>query len=355
MPSLTRIFVFTPLSVMLCACTGAPAITPLPKESCAEGEDCGVSVRPYEQETLPDITDIAMDRSATPSGIPKPSETPIDKTEGARGTSLQSCAKAEVGLATDKAKDFLLGKGMELASKLPGVFSDWAKKGEKFGGGTVGSIDLAAGLSLRVELVSTGASPGTRWVFLIVTSQEDSATSITPVPTQASGGDGSYTFIIRAEQFDAATGQWVAVCEDTVTPPEVPTVSPEGATPSTGPTVQVLINARCRLGPLLDYPVLAFFSQGDVLHPTGRNQDATWCQVPVDAGPGACWLAGNLTEPNCALLDLPYAPAPPLPAATSTLIPVNQNPQQQGCFYNQKCHHWVCGPNDPPNAVSCSY
>jgi hypothetical protein len=327
MHSLTRFIVFAGFAVMLCACTGAPVVAPPP---------------------APELS--------TPT--PKSTQTSVADAKGSHGTSLTSCAQAEVSGATGKAKDWLVEKGMELANKLPGYFSEWAKSGEQFGEGSLSGVgDLVTGLSLRVELVSSGASPGMRWVFLIVSSQDGSAAGVTPAPTQASGsGDESYTFILRAERFDTETGQWTAVCEDIVTPPELPVASPDGVTPSTEPTVQVLINARCRLGPSLDYPVVAFFSQGDVLRPTGRNQNGTWCQVPMNASTGVCWLAGNLTEPNCSLLDLPYTPAPPLPTAAPTHVSVHQNPQlQQGCLYNGICHHWTCGPNDPPNAVSCSY
>jgi hypothetical protein len=41
---------------------------------------------------------------------------------------------------TGKAKDWLIGKGMELANKLPGPFGQWAKQGVQFGAGALTSL-----------------------------------------------------------------------------------------------------------------------------------------------------------------------------------------------------------------------
>lgn len=343
------------------------------KDPCAEsgGEGCNASVRAYDQSVYPDITDVFPTLFTE---TPTETESPVTQIAmPSTSSQLPACESLpgmeSLGL-TDEAQKWMIGKGMELADKLPRSLGDWAKQGVEFGagetseiqGGVTGVIDEdiaegegfvdredspGSGMSIFVELAYLyGTSDTARWVFLIKSLPEGQPAKDdagTPIPTQAAGAPGGgYSFVLRGEHYNADTDQWVPVCEDNLLPPQ--------KTHESEPVIRILTNARCRQGPSTVYPVVATFPEGEVLQVTGRNQAGTWCQVALINRQGVCWVAGNLVDPPISLLNLPVAAAPPPPTATEP--PPRKN---QGCYYNKECHHWVCGPNDPPEAVSCEY
>ena len=345
------------------------------KDPCTEpgGIGCKVSVRAYETSVYSDITDVFPTWFTE---MPTETESPIAQIVlPSTSSQLPACESLpdmeSLGL-TGEAQKWMIGKGMELVEKLPGYFSEWARQGVQFGagetsemqGGVTGVIDQdvaegeslvdqddspGSGMSILVELVyPSGTSDAARWVFLIKSLPEGQPAKDdagTPVPTQAAGSlGGGYSFILRGEHYNAETGLWAPVCEDSLLPPQ--------ATPASGPVIRILTNARCRQGPSTVYPVVATFPEGEVLQVTGRNQAGTWCQVALINRQGVCWVAGNLVDPPISLLNLPVAYAPPPPTATEPPKPGSQpatgfwvmnNPN----FPNGICQ-LTCGVNDSP-------
>ncbi|MBN2386889.1 MAG: right-handed parallel beta-helix repeat-containing protein [Anaerolineales bacterium] len=117
------------------------------------------------------------------------------------------------------------------------------------------------------------------------------------------------------------------------------------------PTGTVHQDGVCRLGPGLDYPILAYLSQGQAVHLTGRNQEQTWYQVSrpelVQAG-GFCWISARLVTIEAANISLPHIQPPPPPYDPPTATPAPA--PVTGCYvYNQQ-QLAVCTVPCPANA-----
>lgn len=132
------------------------------------------------------------------------------------------------------------------------------------------------------------------------------------------------------------------------------TVEPTAtAVPPSPPTVTVLQPASCRFGPGTVYPIVTYFTSGTILPVKGRSEIGVWWLVTFAGAPGQCWLAGNLVEPAGEFTDVLTIYAPPTPKPTEP--PQQQQPKNEGCFYDKICHPLVCGPNTPPGSMPCWY
>jgi len=120
--------------------------------------------------------------------------------------------------------------------------------------------------------------------------------------------------------------------------------SPSGALPSGTPYARVLTDARCRLGPGLDYPVLTYLSQGLSFPITGRLEQGGWWQLRAADLHVPCWIGEDVVEPYGDLTGVPFVIPPALPTPTPTEEPPSQ---AQGCYCrqpNQTCAYVVPCP-----------
>ncbi|OGO10516.1 MAG: hypothetical protein A2Y93_13545 [Chloroflexi bacterium RBG_13_68_17] len=93
--------------------------------------------------------------------------------------------------------------------------------------------------------------------------------------------------------------------------------APSAVTPSGTPFARVIENARCRSGPGVIYPLIAFVSQGQSFPIQGRNADSTWWWI--DRPDGDCWLADSVVETEGDTSSVPEQQAPPTPTVTPVL------------------------------------
>ncbi len=92
-----------------------------------------------------------------------------------------------------------------------------------------------------------------------------------------------------------------ATLEPTPAVTATPTIT---ATPST-PTLVLIQNANCRIGPGQLYQVLTSVLEGDSLPILGRNEDGTWWLVQLPSGE-RCWISAVT---GVTLGDIPSVPA----------------------------------------------
>ncbi|MCX6072273.1 MAG: hypothetical protein NTU91_15700 [Chloroflexi bacterium] len=104
--------------------------------------------------------------------------------------------------------------------------------------------------------------------------------------------------------------------------------SPSGAVPSGTPFARVLTDARCRLGPGTNYPILTYLSQGQSFPITGRFERGGWWQLRAADIQLPCWIAEDVVEPTGDLENVPFA----IPPAAPTVMPTEEPPSPaQGC------------------------
>ncbi|NIS80769.1 MAG: hypothetical protein GTO14_11300, partial [Anaerolineales bacterium] len=108
-------------------------------------------------------------------------------------------------------------------------------------------------------------------------------------------------------------------------PPQVtPTFT---TTPTPAPlTFTVTVNAFCRFGPGMDYPVVTAYTPGHQLIVNGQNMDGSWFWSEA----AHCWISGKLGE-----LSEPPQPLPmltPPPTSTWTPEPTEEPETPQGCY-----------------------
>ncbi len=151
---------------------------------------------------------------------------------------------------------------------------------------------------------------------------------------------------------------------DLFCPPDLgyPEIPPELFVP---PSVRLLVEANCRSGPTMDYPVVRVLHQGEEYPLVGRSQDGlTWViglvdiddditWTPEEIRENGCWVNGELGEVlgDVSLVQLmdPDPPHSPL-VPTPTSIPFNcaqYNADQKACSAQPACK-W--DPNGSPNS-----
>jgi len=122
--------------------------------------------------------------------------------------------------------------------------------------------------------------------------------------------------------------------------------SPSGAMPSGTPSARILTDARCRLGPGFDYPVLTYLSQGLSFPITGRLEQGGWWQLRAADIRVPCWIGEDVVEPYGDLTSVPIAIPPAAPTVTPT-----EEPPAQGCYCrqpDQSCTYTVPCPAQCP-------
>ena len=123
--------------------------------------------------------------------------------------------------------------------------------------------------------------------------------------------------------------------------------------PSPGtPFARVLTDARCRLGPSFDYPILTYLSQGVSFPIIGRLEQGGWWQLHAAAIGKPCWIGEDVVEPYGDLTNVPFAIPPMLPTDEPTKEPPSpalgcwcRSPNQVCTYYDQcpaQCD--VCQP-----------
>jgi hypothetical protein len=95
--------------------------------------------------------------------------------------------------------------------------------------------------------------------------------------------------------------------------------SPSGAIPF----ARVLTDARCRLGPGFEYPILTYLSQGVSFPIIGRLEQGGWWQLRAPGLQKPCWIGDDVVEPFGDLSNIPFAIPPALPTLTPTEEPVS--------------------------------
>ena len=108
-----------------------------------------------------------------------------------------------------------------------------------------------------------------------------------------------------------------------------------GGSPSGTPFARVLTDARCRLGPGFEYPILTYLSQGVSFPIVGRLEQGGWWLLRAGDLARPCWIGEDVVEPIGDLSDVPFA----LPPALPTEEPTKEPPS--GCW----C--WQVGPQFP--------
>jgi len=88
------------------------------------------------------------------------------------------------------------------------------------------------------------------------------------------------------------------------------------------PSATLKINANCRSGPGMDYPVLAILPLGLSLEVNGRDQESTWWQVADVELQKDCWLSGNVITIDGDASDVQVVTVAPPPAAVPSDTPV---------------------------------
>ncbi len=89
------------------------------------------------------------------------------------------------------------------------------------------------------------------------------------------------------------------------------------------PLARVLTDARCRLGPGFDYPILTYLSQGVSFPIIGRLEQGGWWQLRAADIPNPCWVGEDVVAPYGDLSNVPFAIPPALPAPTPTEEPAS--------------------------------
>lgn len=116
--------------------------------------------------------------------------------------------------------------------------------------------------------------------------------------------------------------------------------SPSGGTP----LARVLTDARCRLGPSFDYPILTYLSQGLSFPIIGRLEQGGWWQLRAPDLDKACWIGEDVVEPSGDLTKVPLAIPPELPTREPTKVP----PSGCGCWeYPPNFPNGTCVYRDP--------
>ncbi len=98
------------------------------------------------------------------------------------------------------------------------------------------------------------------------------------------------------------------------------------ATPSS-PTLTLLKNANCRLGPGTAYDSIDALLQGTSVAIEGRNEDNSWFWVRKPSGSGQCWISASVGTASGNWQVVPVIAAPPLPV-TATSAPQDLTPPE---------------------------
>lgn len=89
-----------------------------------------------------------------------------------------------------------------------------------------------------------------------------------------------------------------------------PTLTPTSTSTPSVPTLILIQNANCRLGPSQLHEVLTSMLAGDQLPIVGRNEDGTWWLVRLPTGE-QCWISAVTGNASGNVNLVPIAEAPP--------------------------------------------
>jgi hypothetical protein len=104
--------------------------------------------------------------------------------------------------------------------------------------------------------------------------------------------------------------------------------------PASTPFARVLTDARCRLGPGTNYPILTYLSQGFSFPIIGRLEQGGWWQLRAADIRVPCWIGENVVKPYGDLTNVPFA----IPPAEPTVTPTEQPPSGCSCWIGgQQC------------------
>lgn len=136
---------------------------------------------------------------------------------------------------------------------------------------------------------------------------------------------------------------------DTFCPLELnePLIPPEDRIP---PSVRVKVEANCRSGPTMNYPIRDILPAGGQYEIQARNTPGDSWMVFDPAINGTCWVYGNMVEvigdPSLVMIVDPDPPPLVLPTDTP-VVNCSQYTNPSSCTNNQAC--WW-DPNDPPQS-----
>jgi uncharacterized protein YraI len=114
---------------------------------------------------------------------------------------------------------------------------------------------------------------------------------------------------------------------ETSSPQPLPSDTPSSSqTPTPAATLPIegviFLNAACRQGPGLVYPVATYIKPGEAVQVNGQNDDASWWQVQLTGEISACWVSGQVIHLNMTTADrLPVINAPPTPPVVQMNVP----------------------------------
>ena len=214
-------------------------------------------------------------------------------------------------------------------------------------------------IGVSLELIDETQVEPYRWAMRIFTSQEERSTeeSSTPEPTFTANEGVPVTFVISifGEFHDPLSGDWIPICENRTN------AGPANLPAQAEASVAIITEggADCFLLADPDSSVYSRFPESAIIPVLGQTSDGNWWQVGFGAGEEYCWLLGE-----CVYYHGQYGTAATIeltPTPTSAQVTPakkklkSDTKKSEGCFYNQTCHHWICGPNDPPNATKCYY
>ena len=126
----------------------------------------------------------------------------------------------------------------------------------------------------------------------------------------------------------AQAAQPTAVPTDTPPPTLAPTVTPTSlpASPTASPTpaaltvlIEVKLNANCRLGPGVTYPVARYLAAGLVVELLAQDSTGSWGLARETAADPPCWISLRALAEAPEIANLPViTPAAALPGAPAS-------------------------------------
>jgi hypothetical protein len=148
---------------------------------------------------------------------------------------------------------------------------------------------------------------------------------------------GEYLIQARALNSGGVWSDYAAV--SVIVAGELATSTPGLTATPLVPTLILIQNANCRLGPGLVYEVMTALLAGNQLPIEGKNEDGTWWLVRLPTGE-RCWMSAAIGNPAGEINTVPVAQASPPPEPTP--LP--------GCFVYDPNLQPVCTVPCPENA-----
>lgn len=186
-------------------------------------------------------------------------------------------------------------------------------------------VDLGEGPcpSRGLDQATTGPDGGYAFIghgpaeYCVSLDLQDPQVAAALPPGRLTSGEAHHSVALEAGQdLSGLDFGWAPIAPAvTETPAAVPTLTPtlERA------EVTARVNANCRSGPGIEYPVLAVLPIGELAEAIGRSSAADWLQVRPDADQ-TCWLSVRTVETNFHAGDLPIVAAPPTPTPAPAAI-----------------------------------